>query len=141
MSHLMTVEEQKMFEAGKKFYRDNSMSQRIFYRPLNDLIPFLFNKKIDEFHDKVEFYLEKSKEISKNFFHRIAYAYATGNYNENQFCHYYFNIDGKIEVFGILELEMHGILEASKIISLELKEKQKKSIPDNVIQFQRSQTV
>lgn len=134
----MTVEEQKKFDESKRFYHDNKTSQRLFYRPMNELFYFLFKNKIKEFDDKVEFYLEKSYEISKRFNHLIAYAYATGNYTKNSFAHYYFNVGGEMVVFGYLELEMYGIIEASKKIILELKEKEKlKSIPNNVYQFKR----
>jgi hypothetical protein len=138
MSHLMTVEEQKLFNKGQRFYFDNNTIQRLFYRPLNDIFPSLFKAKIEEFEQTVKFFIKKSHEISERKFHRIAYNYAIGNYTVNHLCHYEFDIDGKSIIFGILELEMYGIIEASKKIILELKEKEKlKSIPNNVYQFKR----
>lgn len=129
--------DKKLIAESEQFYRKNINSIRLFYRPLNDLIPFLFKNKIEAFYEKTDLFFQIRDEKSKALHNRISYAYATEDYDTNAFHHYHFKIDGKIHVYSIVELDMYGVIDAANKIKRQLSENKKANTKNNVLQFKR----
>lgn len=124
MSHLNPAEKLSTIQESKAFYDKNLTAHICFYRPLNEMFPFLFRSKVKYFRKQVQPYLDYCKSQSKILRNQIIQAYATKNYTQNHFGHFIFNIDGKSHLYSIVELDEAGILDdVDKIINSPKKEK------------------
>lgn len=129
--------DKKLIAESERFYHNNINSIRLFYRPLNELIPFLFKNKIDTFYEKIELFLQVRDEKSNVLHNRVSYAYATGDYHENALHHFHFKIDGKNHIYSIVELDMYGIIDKANKIKKQLSDDKGSNTKNNVLQFKR----
>src|SRR5690606_15430776 len=111
MSHLNPAEKLSTIQESKAFYDKNLTAHIWFYRPLNEMFPFLFRSKVKYFRKQTQAYLDYCREQSKILRNQIIQAYATKNYTHNAFGHFIFKIDGKSHLYSIVELDEAGILD------------------------------
>lgn len=139
-NNLFTAEEYKIIMLSREYYYKKNFLNDFFYEKINNIFPFIFKNKVNEFYSNTKAFRQYYKTQQNFIRQRIIMALALDDFTVNHLSHYKFNIDGVEYVYSITNI--YDLFDEVNVIKNRLKEKHKSTehnkssdIKSNVLKF------
>lgn len=122
--------DKRRYEESYRYFKENQY--KFFFLYNSSIIGFLFKKKKREFLEKTAFFDAISRHNALYRAYKMAELIANEDYSVNHLSHYIFDIDGKKEIFGIIEIHPCIFYTANILKSKIKKDTQKETVVINL---------